>query len=134
MSAFVRLQKILPQHLISRAVGGLAASESWVRGPLIRTFARVYGIDMSDAERSDLESYRSFNDFFTRSLTPDARPIDPTPGAIVSPADGVVSQTGIIEDGQLLQAKSKDCSKKLIVCCVGSIRQSEIFPMSAPKE
>ena len=105
MSAFVRLQKILPQHLISRAVGGLAASESWVRGPLIRTFARAYGIDMSDAERSDLESYRSFNDFFTRSLAPDARPIDPAPGAIVSPADGVVSQTGIIEDGQLLQAK-----------------------------
>ena len=105
MSAFVRLQKILPQHLISRAVGGLAASESWVRGPLIRTFARVYGIDMSDAERDDLASYRSFNDFFTRSLTPDARPVDGTPGAVVSPADGVVSQTGIIENGQLLQAK-----------------------------
>jgi len=105
MSAFVRLQKILPQHLISRTVGGLAASESWVRGPLIRTFARVYGIDMTDAERSDLESYRSFNDFFTRSLTPDARPIAAAPGALVSPADGVVSQTGIIEHGQLLQAK-----------------------------
>ncbi|GAB5536658.1 MAG: archaetidylserine decarboxylase [Rubricoccaceae bacterium] len=105
MSAFVRLQKVLPQHLISRAVGGLAASESWIRGPLIRTFARVYGIDMADAERSELASYRSFNDFFTRSLAPDARPIDPASGSIVSPADGVVSQTGVIEHGQILQAK-----------------------------
>ncbi|MEO0556799.1 MAG: archaetidylserine decarboxylase [Bacteroidota bacterium] len=105
MSAFVRLQKVLPQHLISRAVGELAASESWVRGPLIRGFARVYGIDMADAERADLASYRSFNDFFTRSLMPDARPIDSAPGAIVSPADGVVSQAGRIEHGQLLQAK-----------------------------
>jgi phosphatidylserine decarboxylase len=105
MSAFVRLQKVLPQHLISRAVGGLAASESWVRGPLIRTFARVYGIDMAEAARPDLTSYSSFNDFFTRSLTAEARPIDATLNSVVSPADGVVSQAGIIEHGQLLQAK-----------------------------
>ncbi|WP_412061136.1 archaetidylserine decarboxylase [Rubrivirga sp. IMCC45206] len=106
MSAFVRLQTILPQHLISRAAGGLAASEArWVRGPLIRAFAKAYGVDMAQAERPDLADYRSFNDFFSRALAPDARPIDPAPGAVVSPADGVVSQTGIIEEGHLLQAK-----------------------------
>ncbi|WP_412069006.1 archaetidylserine decarboxylase [Rubrivirga sp. IMCC43871] len=106
MSAFVRLQTILPQHLISRAAGGLAASEArWVRGPLIRAFAKAYDVDMAQAERPDLADYRSFNDFFSRALAPDARPIDPAPGAVVSPADGVVSQTGIIEEGQLLQAK-----------------------------
>ena len=106
MSAFVRLQKILPQHAISRAAGALAASEApWVRGPLIRAFARAYGVDMAEAERPDLADYRSFNDFFSRALAPDARPIDPAPGAVVSPADGVVSQTGVIEHGELLQAK-----------------------------
>ncbi|MEM1055686.1 MAG: archaetidylserine decarboxylase [Bacteroidota bacterium] len=105
MSAFVTLQKILPKHFISRAAGRLAASESWVRGPLIRTFARAYGVDMTQAERPDLAEYHSFNDFFTRSLTPGARPIDATPGAIVSPADGEVSQTGRIERGELMQAK-----------------------------
>ncbi|MDX1421181.1 MAG: archaetidylserine decarboxylase [Rubricoccaceae bacterium] len=105
MSLFVRLQKVLPQHLISRVVGRLAASEGWVRGPLVRLFTRVYGVDMTEAERPDLASYRSFNDFFTRSLTPDARPVDAAPHAVVSPADGVVSQTGIIERGELLQAK-----------------------------
>ena len=105
MSAFVRLQKILPQHLLSRAAGRLAASEGWVRGPLIRAFARAYDVDMAEAERPDLADYRSFNDFFTRSLGPDARPIDPAPGAVVSPADGVVSQTGVVQDGQVLQAK-----------------------------
>ena len=106
MSAFVRLQKVLPHHAISRAAGRLAASEApWVRRRLIRAFARAYGIDMAQAERSDLEDYRSFNDFFSRSLVPGARPIDPAPDALVSPADGVVSQTGTVEDGHLIQAK-----------------------------
>ena len=104
MSAFVRLQKILPQHAISRALGRLAASEApWVRGPLIRAFARAYGVDMAQAERADLADYRSFNDFFSRSLASGARPIDPD--AVVSPADGVVSQAGIVERGELIQAK-----------------------------
>lgn len=60
---------------------------------------------MAEAERPDLDSYRSFNDFFTRALAPGARPIDPAPDAVVSPADGVVSQTGLIERGELVQAK-----------------------------
>ena len=102
MSPFVRLQKLLPQHGLSRAAGALAASEGWVRGPLIRAFARAYGIDMSQAERPDLGSYRSFNDFFSRALAPGARPIG---AGVVSPADGAVSQTGTIQDGRLIQAK-----------------------------
>ncbi len=103
---FVQLQKILPQHLISRGAGILANAEAeWVRGPLIRTFADVYKVDMAEAERPDLSSYRSFNDFFTRSLVSGARPIDPAVDSVVSPADGVVSQTGHIERGELLQAK-----------------------------
>ncbi|HIG74119.1 MAG TPA: phosphatidylserine decarboxylase [Bacteroidetes bacterium] len=106
MSAFVSLQKLLPQHLISRVAGRLASSEHpWLRERLIRAFARAYGVDMAEAERSDLADYRSFNDFFSRALRPGARPIDPATDAVVSPADGVVSQTGLIEDGQLLQAK-----------------------------
>lgn len=103
MSTFVRLQKLLPQHGLSRVAGALAASElPWLRGPLIRAFARAYGVDMAQAERPDLASYRSFNDFFSRALTPGARPIGT---GVVSPADGVVSQTGTIEGGELIQAK-----------------------------
>ena len=106
MSLFVRLQHVLPQHAISRALGRMAAAEApWVRGPLIRAFARVYGVDMAQAERPGLHEYRSFNDFFSRSLAPGARPIDAASGAVVSPADGVVSQTGVVERGELIQAK-----------------------------
>ena len=106
MSAFVRLQKILPTHGLSRLAGRLAASEARaVRTPLVSAFARAYGVDMAEAERPDLASYASFNDFFTRALRPGARPIDAAEASVVSPADGVVSQTGVIERGELLQAK-----------------------------
>lgn len=105
MSPFVALQRVLPQHLLSRAVGRLAASERpWVRGPLVRAFARAYGVEMAEAERRGLEAYRSFNDFFTRSLAEGARPVAPDP-ALASPADGVVSQAGTVEAGHLIQAK-----------------------------
>ena len=129
MSTFVRLQKLLPQHGLSRALGRLAAAEApWVRGPLVRAFARVYGVDMAEAERPDLASYRSFNDFFSRSLHADARPIDPAPDAVVSPADGAVSQAGVIEQGELIQAKGIRYSfQTLADACAGPAFEGGAF-------
>lgn len=106
MSLFVRLQRALPKHLVSRALGAAAATEiPFVSAPLVHLFAKAYAVNMAEAERPRLGQYHSFNDFFTRSLSPGARPLDPSPAAIVSPADGVVSQVGRIEGGKLLQAK-----------------------------
>lgn len=52
--------------------------------------------------------YRSFNTFFTRALKPGARVIADTNSYIVSPADGVISQIGRIENGRIFQAKGQD--------------------------
>ena len=106
MSFFVALQKVLPQHGLSRFVGALARSElGLVKTPFIRTFASAYNVNMGEAAREDLSDYRSFNDFFTRELKDDARPIAEGEDTIVCPADGAVSQLGTIEQGQVLQAK-----------------------------
>lgn len=103
---FAALQRIVPQHTLSRLVGRLASSENpAVRLPLIRAFARTYRVNLAEAERPDLATYRSFNDFFTRALRPGARPVNPDPDVVVSPADGAVSQSGTISGGQMLQAK-----------------------------
>ncbi len=108
---FAGLQRLLPHHALSRMTGGLARSEAaWIRRPLIRAFARLYDVDMSDAERTDLDSYRSFNDFFTRALRPGARPLDPDPRVLLCPADGTISQAGPIVDDRLLQAKGTSYS------------------------
>jgi len=100
------VQRLLPQHGVSRLVGYLARSQTpWIRNNFIRTFARTYAVDMSEAARESLADYHSFNDFFSRALKPGARPLATDLQTAVCPADGMISQAGTIEDGQLLQAK-----------------------------
>lgn len=48
---------------------------------------RNYDIDL-DEVRIPEGGFASFNDFFTRKLQPGARPSDPDPDVLVSPADG----------------------------------------------
>lgn len=106
LSAFVALQRLLPQHALSRLLGRIADSPRvWVSQPLIRTFRAAYRVDLTEAERTAANQYGSFNDFFTRSLKSEARPLPSVRGALASPADGTLSQLGIIEEGTLLQAK-----------------------------
>lgn len=106
MPLFITLQHLLPQHLLTRCVGHLAASEQpLIKSLFIRQFARRYQIDMSEAAEPNLAAYPSFNAFFTRALKPGARPIDTAPDALVCPADGAISQLGTLDDDRLLQAK-----------------------------
>lgn len=102
----VYIQYAIPQHALSRLCAILANSKiPWLKNAMINKFIRIYGVDLSLAERQAPQDYHSFNDFFTRRLKPLARPIHPVPSSLVSPADGVISQFGSIEEGTLLQAK-----------------------------
>jgi phosphatidylserine decarboxylase len=103
---FAALQYVLPKHLLTRVVYGVARSQSpFVKGAVLRAFLSIYRVNMAEAVEGDPYAYRSFNDFFTRALKPGARPIDVDPAVIVSPVDGAVSQCGELEDNRLLQAK-----------------------------
>lgn len=105
---FVASQYLAPHHALSRLTGWLAESEFGpIRTPFIRRFARHFGVDMSEAERTGLDEYRNFNDFFTRALKPGARPMPDDPKVRVSPVDGTVSQAGRIEEGRIVQAKGR---------------------------
>ena len=108
---FALLQRLLPQHALSRLVGRLATTRSpLIRRPFVHGFARLYDVDMSEAERTSLDDYPTFNDFFTRALKPEARPVDADPASLVSPADGVISQAGSLQGDLLLQAKGTSYS------------------------
>ena len=101
-------QSWLPQHLVSRCMGVFGNSRiSFIKNAGISAFIKHYGVDLSEAEHPTGQDYASFNDFFTRELKSGARPIDQTPGAIVSPVDGCVSELGQLSEGQLLQAKGQ---------------------------
>ena len=108
MNVFTTLQQLVPQQKLSKVAGRLAASRHpYVKRTFIRSFAKAYNISLDEYERQSLNAYESFNDFFTRELRDDARPIDATENGIVSPADGIISQLGQIEDHKLLQAKGR---------------------------
>lgn len=88
---FSLLTELTSSPTLSRAFGAFARSP--ISRPLIRAMVRMYDIDVSEAT-APLRTYRSVHDFFTRTLHPQARPIDGDPLAVVSPVDGVVCACG----------------------------------------
>lgn len=102
-------QYVLPKHAVSRIMGRFAASESGsATTAFIKWFIKQYKIDMSEAERENPEDYKTFNDFFTRSLKEGLRPISDTD--VVLPVDGCISQQGPMTAGRIIQAKGHDYS------------------------
>lgn len=108
---FCSLQKVLPQHGLSRIAGRIASSQTnWLKDLLITQFAKAYSVNLSEAQLTDPADYLSFNDFFTRALKSGVRPFAAGEETILSPADGTVSQLGKISQDQLLQAKGHSYS------------------------
>jgi phosphatidylserine decarboxylase len=100
----VLLQYLLPKQRLTTFAGRIAGAQGGAMTTrLISWFAQRYGVDMTEAADADLASYKSFNDFFTRSLKAGARPM--TAADFVSPVDGAISQLGAIDDHHILQAK-----------------------------
>ncbi|GBL05088.1 archaetidylserine decarboxylase [Glaciecola sp. KUL10] len=107
----VRAQYILPKHLLSRLVGSLAAAEAGsVTQFFIKVFIKAFDVDMSEAANQDPASYKTFNAFFTRSLKPEARPIQTKENELCHAVDGAVSQFGEIIGDQIFQAKGHNYS------------------------
>jgi phosphatidylserine decarboxylase len=101
-------QTLLPHHALSQFVSKFTHCENvtW-KNFLTRQIIQRYGVNMDEASTSDLNAFKSFNEFFTRELKSGARPLTTEKGAIASPADGVVSQAGKITNGDIFQAKGK---------------------------
>jgi phosphatidylserine decarboxylase len=103
-----KLQYILPHHTLSKMMSKLTHCENKIwKNLFIKQIIKHYGVDMNEALEQDINSFKSFNDFFTRELNPAVRPLTTTPNAIACPADGSVSQVGKINDGEIFQAKGK---------------------------
>ncbi len=114
MTPFVMLQHVLPKLALTRFAGLMAQSRAGrLTQAQIRWFVRRYGVDMSEAAQPDPTAYACFNDFFTRALRPDARPL--AQADWVCPVDGAVSQLGRIEGDQIFQAKGHHYSTQALL-------------------
>lgn len=100
----ILLQHLLPKKQLTEFAGLVAGSASGALTTwLIRWFVAKYGVDMSEAADPDVQSYKTFNDFFTRPLKVGARPL--ARADFICPVDGAISQLGTIDDHHILQAK-----------------------------
>jgi phosphatidylserine decarboxylase len=107
-------QYILPKQALTEFAGRVAGAQGGRFTPgLIRWFAKKYNVNMAEALNPDLASYTSFNDFFTRALHADARPL--ADADFVCPVDGAISQFGTIEHDQIFQAKGHQYSTTALV-------------------
>jgi len=105
---FIWLQHLLPQHRLSRLVfAATRVRTRWFKNLLTRGYLALFAVDMTEAIEIDPYGYASFNEFFTRALRPEARPIAAGAAEIASPVDGTVSECGGIERDSLLQAKGR---------------------------
>ena len=102
-------QYLLPKKLLTVAAGHLASAHAGgLTHAVIRRFVARYNVDMSEAADPRIESYASFNDFFTRALRDGTRPL--AQADYVCPADGAISQFGPIQRDQIFQAKGHSYS------------------------
>ena len=104
---FYVFMKLLPKNAASRAFGAftrlnISPFTRWARS----AFARYYKLNMAESEYP-LSHYKNIGELFIRRLKPGARIIDSA--EVVSPVDGVLSQTGTFDDGKqtLIQTKGK---------------------------
>ncbi len=114
MSFAVALQYVFPKRALT-VFGGWVANGRWggITQWIIRRFIRKYGVNMAEAANPDPQAYASFNQFFTRALRADARPL--ADAAFVCPVDGAISQFGAIARDQIYQAKGHTYSTRALV-------------------
>lgn len=119
-------QYVLPHHALSALMSRFTHSENKaLKNLLITQVIKHYGVNMAEALEQDINAFKSFNQFFTRELNPNARPLTAEKNAVACPADGAVSQAGAITDGVIFQAKGK--SFTAIDLLGGSSERAEPF-------
>jgi len=102
-------QFLLPKKGMTYLFGKLASiQQPTFKNWAIRTFLRLYPVNLIEAADPHPENYRDFNAFFIRHLKKGLRPLDNSPNTIVSPVDGHVSALGKIANHRLIQAKGRD--------------------------
>lgn len=100
----VLTQYILPKQALTILAGKFAHLQAGsLTTTVITWFVKRYKVNMLEAVDPNIGSYKSFNEFFTRPIKKDARPL--AQADFICPVDGAISQFGAVETDQIFQAK-----------------------------
>jgi phosphatidylserine decarboxylase len=107
-------QYVIPKQALTILAGKIAGAQAGhLTTRLITWFVARYNVNMAEAANSDVASYQSFNEFFTRPLRDGARSL--AKADFICPVDGAISQFGAIERDQIFQAKGHHYSTTALV-------------------
>lgn len=90
-----QLVKVLIRPSVSK-VGGWILDRK-ISTAAIRPFVKANGIVMEDYEKNRFDSY---NDFFTRRVRPERRPVDMNPYHLIAPCDSKLTAYQITENAE----------------------------------
>ena len=107
---------LVPHHLMSRLTYLITRTHHPLTQYLIKLYIRIFNINIKECENEDLESYRTFCDFFTRKLKKNVHIINNEVNSVVSSCDGRVLQFGSITNESILQVKGKNTPIKELLC------------------
>jgi phosphatidylserine decarboxylase len=93
----------VPRIALTKAMGRFSRIESPLLTRLSIGIWRLFTpLDLSEAKQTH---FRSLKACFTRELKPGSRVFDARPDVLASPSDGIVGATGVVQRGQVYQAK-----------------------------
>ena len=93
----------VPRILLTRWMGWFSQlRHPWLARASIAVWRVFTDIDLSEAREARFDSLHAC---FTRALKPGARPVDLRDEVLTSPSDGIVGACGVVQDGQVFQAK-----------------------------
>jgi phosphatidylserine decarboxylase len=104
--ATAQLLRVVPRAQVGQALGRLA-DVRWSEGvgkAVVGLYSRVYDVELAECEA---ERWSSFDAFFTRGLRSGVRPVDRSPHAIVSAADGRLASMGSISEASTWLVKGR---------------------------
>lgn len=97
------LEILIKRKLFSKLYGKL--QDLSISKRKINKYVDELAIDLDEAKIEDIKDYSNFNDFFTRKLKKEARPIILDDDVLISPADGKILAYENIDINKVIQVK-----------------------------
>ena len=106
----------IPRRLLTRFMGWFSEIEQPVVRDLSFAVWKFFSGDLNLHE-AEQQRFRSVHDCFVRRLKAGARPVDASPGVLVSPCDAIVGACGTLRGLTALQAKGFDYELGDLLAC-----------------